>query len=70
MSIATCFTPVAVFLSLHDRFWNLLAPYCTVHTGVKKVPFVTSTCRGYGKTASIDGEVISLHSFDCLNVFT
>lgn len=45
-------------LPLHDRFWNLLAPYCTVHTGVKKIPFVTSTCRGYGKTARIDGEVI------------
>ena len=40
------------------RFWNLLAPYCTVHSAVKEIPFVTSTCRGCGKTANIDGKVI------------
>ena len=44
--------------SVNERFWNLLAPYCTVHTAVRKMPFVTSTCRGCGKTASIDGKVI------------
>lgn len=47
-----------LFVSLNGRFWNLLDPFCTVHTSIKKMPFVTSMCRGYGKTASIDGKVM------------
>lgn len=41
------------------RFWRLLAPYCTVHAVVRETPFVTSFGRGCGKTASIDGKVIT-----------
>ena len=40
------------------RFWGLLAPYCTVHATAEAMPFVTSLCRGCGKTANIDGKVI------------
>ncbi|XP_022782024.1 cytosolic endo-beta-N-acetylglucosaminidase-like [Stylophora pistillata] len=42
----------------NDKFWNLLAPYCTVRTSIVKLPLVTSICRGYGKTASIDGKTV------------
>ena len=52
--------PYWSFLLFIPRFWGLLAPYCTVHSVIRKTPFVTSFGRGCGKTASIDGKVISL----------
>lgn len=55
------------FFEHEDRFWGLLAPFCTVHAVVSKIPFVTSLCRGCGKTASIDGKVVVSHPWTNLS---
>ena len=48
------------FLTSLQRFWDLLAPFCTVNPVVNAIPLVSSLCRGCGKTASIDGKVRNL----------
>ena len=48
------------FLTSLQRFWDLLAPFCTVNPVVNAIPLVSSLCRGCGKTASIDGKVSNL----------
>ena len=44
------------FFEHQDKFWKLLAPFCTTHP-ISSLPIVSSFSRGFGEHVTIDGEV-------------